>query len=253
MLKLSGVTVNYGPVQAVQNVSLELLPGGLGTVIGANGAGKSSLLKAISGIAPLASGEISIGNRRLDNVAAFRRRAWGLAHVLEGHRVFGDQSVEANLRLGVLSRRETEARSTATERDIERQYQRFPILKSKRAQLAGTLSGGQQQMLAISVALMSRPRYLLLDEPSLGLAPKLVDEVFELIATLRGEGLAVLLIEQRAARALEIADVGWVMQRGSIVLSGTGASLLGQIEVRDAYLGGGSLQDNQASPQFPLE
>jgi branched-chain amino acid transport system ATP-binding protein len=238
MLRLKDIDVVYGPVQAVAKVSLELPTGRLGTIVGANGAGKSSLLNAISGIVPLSGGQVSIDGERIDLVLPSRRRERGLAHVLEGHRVFGDQSVQANLQLGALTRSRVRANRKQIMDDIEAQYRRFPMLAAKRNQLAGTLSGGQQQMLAISAALMARPSYLLLDEPSLGLAPKLVDEVFELIATLCREGLTILLIEQRASRSLEISDFGWVMQRGAIVLSGPSSTLLGQIEVRDAYLGG---------------
>jgi len=238
LLELSEVSVAYGPVRAVQSVSLRLQRGELGAIIGANGAGKSSLLKAISGIVPLAHGHVRVDDEDLARVPPHLRRSRGVVHVLEGHRVFGDQTVEANLQLGAMRRRQAVDVRDPVRADLERQYARFPILVHKRKQLAGSLSGGQQQMLAIACALMAHPHYLLLDEPSLGLSPKLVDEVFDLIAGLRSEGLGILLIEQRAARALEVSDVGWVMQRGAIVLSGPSKVLLGRDEVRSAYLGG---------------
>jgi branched-chain amino acid transport system ATP-binding protein len=247
MLKLREVSVAYGPIRAVTNVSLELPVGLVGTIIGANGAGKSSLLKAISGIVPLTSGQISIGEQRLDLIPPHRRRDSGVVHVLEGHRVFGDQSVEANLQLGALRCCHGGRDRHATAAALEAQYQRFAVLRTKRWQLAGTLSGGQQQMLAIAMALVARPSYLLLDEPSLGLAPKLVDEVFELIAALRAERLTILLIEQRALRALENSDVGWVMQRGAIVASGPSRSLLGQPKLRKAYLFGATGREAELS------
>ncbi len=247
MLKLREVSVAYGPIRAVTNVSLELPVGLVGTIIGANGAGKSSLLKAISGIVPLVHGQISIDEQRLDLIPPHRRRDSGVVHVLEGHRIFGDQSVDANLQLGALHCCHGGRDGHATAAAVETQYQRFPVLRTKRRQLAGTLSGGQQQMLAIAMALVARPSYLLLDEPSLGLAPKLVDEVFELIAALRAEQLTILLIEQRALRALENSDVGWVMQRGAIVASGPSRSLLGQPKLQEAYLFGATGRETELS------
>ncbi|WP_028922663.1 ABC transporter ATP-binding protein [Pseudonocardia acaciae] len=237
MLTVENISVGYGPVRAVRELSLELKPGQLGTVVGANGAGKSSLLKAVSGLVPVRSGTITFDGERIEATPAHRRTELGIAHVLEGHRVFGDQSVEANLVLGALRRYRSRRARAEVRADVSAQYERFPILGERRAQLAATLSGGEQQMLATSVALMSRPRLLLLDEPSLGLAPKLVEETFRLITALREEGLTVLLVEQRASLALRIADYGWVLRRGELVAAGPPSELTEGAQLDQAYLG----------------
>jgi branched-chain amino acid transport system ATP-binding protein len=252
VLTVTDVSVNYGPVSALRNVSLHLKQGQVGTVIGANGAGKSTLLKVVSGLVGPSTGSIDLeGHGVVTQVPAHKRMRLGIAHVLEGHRVFGDQSVHANLLLGALARYQSRAKRAEVLADVDAQYDRFPILGQRRRQASATLSGGEQQMLATAVALMSKPSVLLLDEPSLGLAPKLVDETFQLIATLRGEGLTILLVEQLAALALQVADEAWVLQRGSVVASGPANQLLGEMSVQEAYLGGGSTGDPSLGPEGP--
>lgn len=239
MLTVTDVSVDYGPVRALDGVSLRLERGQVGTVIGSNGAGKSTLLKVISGLVEPAAGTVELeGHDRFQRHPAYKRLGLGIAHVLEGHRVFGDQSVHQNLMLGALDRYRTRRTRSEVVADAEAQYERFPILGDRRRQSAATLSGGEQQMLAIAAALMSRPSLLLLDEPSLGLAPKIVEDIFELIADLRDEGLTILLVEQLASLALQVADVGWVLRRGELVASGPAAELLGGLHVQEAYLGG---------------
>ncbi len=241
MLQVNDVSVSYGPVRALDGVSLTLQKGQVGTVIGANGAGKSTLLKVVSGLVSPSAGSVVLeGTGELRQIPAHKRLRLGLAHVLEGHRVFGDQSVHANLLLGALAAYRSRAHRQQVLRDVDTQYERFPILGERRRQPAATLSGGEQQMLATAVALMSKPTVLLLDEPSLGLAPKLVDETFTLIAALRAEGLTILLVEQLASLALQVADQAWVLQRGRVVASGPARQLLGEMKVQQAYLGGGS-------------
>jgi ABC-type branched-subunit amino acid transport system ATPase component len=236
ILKLDTVTVRYGQVTALADVNLEVKRGEIVALLGANGAGKSTVLRAISGLVPLASGVMTLGGRDLDSVPAFRRPQLGVAHVPEGRLVFADQSVEDNLRLGAYSRyfrpgqREIQA-------DLERLLDRFPSLAQRRRIAAGSLSGGEQQQLAIARALMARPRLLLLDEPSLGLAPIVVDQVFDLVAALRREGVTVLLVEQLAYRALEMADRAYVLQTGHCVLTGLSAEVLKDPRLEAAYLG----------------
>jgi ABC-type branched-subunit amino acid transport system ATPase component len=239
VLAVSDVTVDYGPVRALEGVSLTLEQGQVGTVIGANGAGKSTLLKVVSGLVQPSQGTVALSGTDLLPIPAHKRLRLGLAHVLEGHRVFGDQSVHANLLLGALGDYRSRARRPQVLAAVEEQYERFPILGQRRRQHAATLSGGEQQMLVTAVALMSRPRVLLLDEPSLGLAPKLVEETFALIGRLRAEGLTILLVEQLASLALQVADTAWVLQRGRVVASGPASKLLGEAKVQEAYLGGG--------------
>ncbi|TQN43054.1 amino acid/amide ABC transporter ATP-binding protein 2 (HAAT family) [Blastococcus colisei] len=252
MLTVTDVSVNYGPVSALRNVSLHLQQGHVGTVIGANGAGKSTLLKVLSGLVAPSTGKVEFeGHGVVTQVPAHKRVRLGVAHVLEGHRVFGDQSVHANLLLGALDRYRSRAKRADVLTDVDAQYERFPILGQRRRQAAATLSGGEQQMLATAVALMSKPSVLLLDEPSLGLAPKLVDETFQLIATLRQEGLTILLVEQLAALALQVADEAWVLQRGSVVASGPAHELLGEMSVQEAYLGGAATSDPSLTKDGP--
>jgi branched-chain amino acid transport system ATP-binding protein len=253
VLSVEGVSVSYGPVQALDNVSLLLQRGQVGTVIGANGAGKSTLLKVISGLAEPSSGRVTLeGSGDITRLPAHKRLNMGIAHVLEGHRVFGDQSVHANLLLGALSRYRSRGKRAEVLADVEAQYERFPILGQRRRQSAATLSGGEQQMLVTAVALMARPAVVLLDEPSLGLAPKLVDETFKLIATLQREGLTILLVEQLASLALQIADQAWVLQRGTVVASGPAKKLLGEMSVQEAYLGKSKApSDSPRDPEAP--
>ena len=238
MLELDRIRVTFGPVTALDGVSLKLAPGQIGSVIGANGAGKSTLLKAVSGLVAPNWGSIKLmGHEKAERVPAHQRLGLGVAHVLEGHRVFGDQSVEANLLLGALVRYRRPAQRAEVFEDLREQYRRFPILEDRRKQRAATLSGGEQQMLATAAALMSRPKLLLLDEPSLGLAPKLVEETFDLVEKLRDGGLTILLVEQHAARALAIADYAWVLQHGRVTIEGPPSELRGHDAVGDAYLG----------------
>lgn len=245
MLRVGKLSVSYGPVRALEEVSLSLAQGQLGTVIGSNGAGKSTLLKAISGLVSPSGGSVLLAGRSVASVPAHRRTSLGVAHVLEGHRVFGDQSVEANLLLGALHRYRSRRHRQEVLADLGAQYERFPVLGRRRRQHAATLSGGEQQMLATAAALMARPSVLLLDEPSLGLAPKLVEETFELITALRAEGLKILLVEQLASLALQVADHGWVLRRGRVVGSGPADQLLAQLDVREAYLGASTAPSTQ--------
>lgn len=237
MLEVTNAQVRYGAVEAVNGVSLSLPEGQIGALIGANGAGKSSLLSAISGLVPLAQGTIKYLGKDISTVPVHQRPKLGVGHVLEGHRVFNDQSVSRNLMLGGLQRHSNRSERSAVLEDIEQQYTRFPILAERRNQTAGTLSGGEQQMLAIATSLMARPSLLLIDEPSLGLAPKIVNEVFDSISALKSEGITVLLVEQTVELALSVADIGWVLQRGKLVLTGTAQELRENSSMRSAYLG----------------
>jgi branched-chain amino acid transport system ATP-binding protein len=204
------------------------------TILGANGAGKSTLLKSIAGLEPVASGRILVAGQDCTRVPPHRRVALGVAMSPEGRGVFADQTVRENLMLGAYGRRKDAA---AVERAIEREFDRFPRLREREHQLAGTLSGGEQQMLAISRALMSEPRLLLLDEPSLGLAPLVIKSIFDAIRQLRESGLTILLVEQMARQALGVADRAYVLETGRITLEGSGAQLLDDPKVRAAYLG----------------
>jgi branched-chain amino acid transport system ATP-binding protein len=232
LLEVEGLSSAYGRIRALEDVSLRVDEGALVALIGANGAGKTTLLRTLSGVHPAAAGRIRFSGIDITRAAPQARVRAGMAQVPEGRQVFGPLSVEDNLRLGgyLRSRGESDAQ-------LEHVYALFPALQAKRRELAGTLSGGQQQMVAIGRALMSRPKMLLLDEPSMGLAPKLVDEVFDTIERLRGEGVSVLLVEQNAAVALAIADRGYVLETGRIVLEGVGHDLMTNPEVREAYLG----------------
>jgi branched-chain amino acid transport system ATP-binding protein len=234
MLKLDSVHVAYGAIQAVKGVSLEVRAGEVVTIIGANGAGKSTLLKSIAGLEPVAGGRIFIDGDDCTGVAAHRRVGLGVAMSPEGRGVFADQSVRENLLLGAYTRRKDKADVEAC---IEREFVRFPRLKERQDQLSGTLSGGEQQMLAISRALMSKPRLLLLDEPSLGLAPLIIKSIFDAIRQLRESGLTILLVEQMAKQALGVADRAYVLETGLITAEGSGRELLGDPKVKAAYLG----------------
>ena len=234
MLKLESVQVSYGAIQAVKGVSLEVREGEVVTILGANGAGKSTLLKSIAGLEPVAGGRILVAGQDCTRVPPHRRVALGVAMSPEGRGVFADQTVRENLMLGAYGRRRDAA---AVARAIEREFDRFPRLREREHQLAGTLSGGEQQMLAISRALMSEPRLLLLDEPSLGLAPLVIKSIFDAIRQLRESGLTILLVEQMARQALGVADRAYVLETGRITLEGSGAQLLDDPKVRAAYLG----------------
>lgn len=234
MLQLDDVKVNYGAIQAVKGVSLRVKRGEVVTIIGANGAGKSTLMKAIVGLQPLTAGRVLIGGVDCGDVPSHRRVELGVALSPEGRGVFPDQTVRDNLILGAYTKRRD---PDHIERLLEREFARFPRLKERQGQLAGTLSGGEQQMLAISRALMSEAELLLLDEPSLGLAPLIITDIFRTICGLREAGLTVLLVEQMANRALAIADRAYVLETGLVTCEGTGAELLRDPKVRAAYLG----------------
>ncbi|HYE79681.1 MAG TPA: ABC transporter ATP-binding protein [bacterium] len=234
LLKLDNVRTAYGAIQALRGVTLEVLDGEIVTLIGANGAGKSTTLRTISGLLKVQGGAIAFDGRDISEIPAHRIVEMGLAHCPEGRRVFPDMTVRENLELGAYLRRDQ--RGIAA--DFERGFALFPILKERAGQKAGTLSGGEQQMLAIARALMSRPRLLMLDEPSLGLAPALVQTIFRTITEINAEGTTILLVEQNAHLALQVAHRGYVLETGEIVLTGTGQELLGNEAVREAYLGG---------------
>jgi len=231
MLKATGLQSGYGRIPALKGVDLEVRAGELVALVGANGAGKTTLLRALSGV-QRSSGSILFEQSPIQDASAEKRVALGIIQVPEGRQVFGPLSVEDNLRLGAYRRGRKQARET-----LERVYAMFPALAERRHQPAGNLSGGQQQMLAIGRALMAQPRLLLLDEPSMGLAPKLVEEIFACIRALRAGDTALLLVEQNARAALSIADRGYVLEAGRVALSGTGAGLLAEPAVRSAYLG----------------
>ncbi len=233
MLEVRDLRVAYGGIQAVQGVNLQLYPGELVSLIGANGAGKSTTLKAITGLLKPLSGEVLFEGQRIDTAAAWQRVTQGLVMVPEGRGIFARMSIEENLRMGAYLRSDTDA----IEADIAAVYARFARLKERHRQLAGTLSGGEQQMLAMGRALLARPRLLLLDEPSMGLSPLMVDTIFEVIADIAAQGVTVLLVEQNAHRALQMAQRGYVMDTGRITLEGPARHLLDDPRVREAYLG----------------
>jgi branched-chain amino acid transport system ATP-binding protein len=234
MLKLESVSISYGAIQAVCDVSIDVPRGEVVTIIGANGAGKSTLLKSIVGLEPVAGGRISFDGQDITTTPAHRRTGMGVALSPEGRGVFSDQSVRDNLLLGAYSKKSDSAR---TEQKIEQFFTMFPRLEERQEQLAGTLSGGEQQMLAIARALMSEPKLLLLDEPSLGLAPLIIRDIFNTIRALRETGLTILLVEQMANQALGVADRAYVLETGRITLQGKGSDLLNDPKVRAAYLG----------------
>ncbi len=234
MLKLEGVRVSYGAIEAVREVSLEVGAGEVVTIIGANGAGKSTLLKSIAGLEPASGGRILLEGQDITQVPPHQRVQLGIAMSPEGRGVFADQTVRENLMLGAYTRRQ-DVRAVQTA--IEREFARFPRLAERQHQPAGTLSGGEQQMLAIARALMSEPRLLLLDEPSLGLAPLIIKDIFDTIRQLRQAGLTILLVEQMAKQALGVADRAYVLETGRITLQGAGRELLDDPKVRAAYLG----------------
>ena len=231
MLDVSALHSRYGRIPVLHGIDLAVRAGEIVALVGANGAGKTTLLRALSGVQP-ATGSVIFEETRIESFSAEARVALGIVQCPEGRQVFGPLSVEDNLRLGAYRRGRAQAPSS-----LERVYAFFPALAERRRQAAGTLSGGQQQMLAIGRALMGQPRLLLLDEPSMGLAPRLVAEIFAAIRRLRAADTALLLVEQNAAAALAIADRGYVLETGRVVLAGTGAELLADAGVRAAYLG----------------
>ena len=232
MLKVTDMNVYYGNIHAVKDISFEVGEGEVVTLIGANGAGKSTILKTISGLLRSKGGSIIFSDSPIDHTVSHAIVKRGLAHVPEGRRVFAQMSVQENLEMGHY----TQKGKTLDER-IEKVYVRFPRLKERRKQYAGTLSGGEQQMLAMGRALMSHPRLLMLDEPSMGLAPLLVEQIFGIIRELSGAGVTILLVEQNANMALSISDRAYVLETGNIVLDGPALDLMGNEEVKKAYLG----------------
>ena len=233
MLKAENLNVYYGPIHAVKGVSFEVNEGEVVTLIGANGAGKSTSLKTVSGLMRSRGGAIEFMGKSIASTPAHKIVELGIAHVPEGRRIFTSMTVEENLDMGAFT-----VRGGNIDADKERVFEQFPRLKERRKQIAGTLSGGEQQMLAMGRALMSHPKLLMLDEPSMGLAPILVEQVFDIIAALHKAGTTILLVEQNAEMALSIADRAYVMETGRITLSGTGKELAASEEVQKAYLGG---------------
>jgi branched-chain amino acid transport system ATP-binding protein len=233
VLTVEGLECRYGKVVAVRDLSLEVKKGELVSLIGANGAGKTTTLKALSGVLGAVGGRITFEGEDITRASARRILQLGIAHCPEGRRVFPYMSVQENLELGCYLRKDT-AGITA---DMNHIFERFPILYERRNQAAGTLSGGEQQMLAISRALMSRPKLILFDEPSLGLAPNIVERTFDIIQQIRGDGVTVVMVEQNAFAALELSDRAYVLEQGRVALTGTGAGLLDDPHVKQAYLG----------------
>jgi branched-chain amino acid transport system ATP-binding protein len=234
MLAISKLHVGYGAIRALKGISLQISPGEIVALIGANGAGKSTTLKAISGILQPSAGEICFDDRRIDGLSAERVVRLGIAHVPEGRRVFPGLSVFENLQVATAP---WYRRGLSMDGDFERVYNLFPVLRQRRTQLAWSMSGGEQQMLVLGRALMSRPKILLLDEPSLGLAPVIVERVYDAIREIRKSGIGILLVEQNAYLALETADRAYIISNGEIVQQGPSAALLEDPTVHEAYLG----------------
>lgn len=232
MLEVVNLRSAYGRIEVLHGVNLTVRPGEVVALIGSNGAGKTTLLRALSGVQPITAGEITFLGERIERLPSHRRVQRGMTQSPEGRQVFGPLTVADNLRLGAYTRRDKDI-----ENDRDRVYAMFPVLAEKRQQLAGGLSGGQQQMLAIGRALMGKPKLLLLDEPSLGLSPTLVDQILAAIVALRTTGVTVLLVEQNASAALEIADRGYVLETGKVAFEGAGTTLLSDPKVKAAYLG----------------
>jgi len=234
MLEIDNLVCCYGKIDAVKGISLRVRQGQLVALIGANGAGKSTALRAISGILPWVSGRMVFNGDDVTGASARQILARGIVHCPEGRRVFPEMTVSENLDMGAYLRRDRDG----VEADRERMFAQFPILRERRRQVAGTLSGGEQQMLAIARGLMSRPRLIMFDEPSLGLAPNIVEQVFAIIDAIRKSGTTVLMVEQNAYSALEMCDYAYLLETGKIVLSGTGAALIDDKHVQSTYLGG---------------
>ncbi|CZQ84527.1 branched-chain amino acid transport system ATP-binding protein [Trichococcus ilyis] len=234
MLKVKNLSVHYGMIQAIKDISFEVNEGEIVTLIGANGAGKSTILRTISGLVKPSSGEIEYLGNPIHNVATRKIVEQGIAQVPEGRHVFKGLTVQENLDLGSFTRKDKQNLAG----DLEAVFERFPILRERKNQDAATLSGGEQQMLAMGRALMTKPKLLLLDEPSMGLAPIFIKEIFHIIQDIQKQGTTILLIEQNANVALQIANRGYVLETGNIVLTGTGEELLASDEVQKAYLGG---------------
>lgn len=233
MLEIKNLTVHYGVIEAVHDVSFGVNKGEIVSLIGANGAGKTTILRTISGLLRPSQGKILFKNHTINKTPPQKIVASGLSQVPEGRHVFSGLTVQENLEMGAFLRKDGEVK-----KDYEQVFEKFPVLKERRNQDAATLSGGEQQMLAMGRALMSKPELLLLDEPSMGLAPIFIKEIFSIIEEINQQGTTILLIEQNAKMALSIADRGYVLETGSVVLSGTGEELLASDEVKKAYLGG---------------
>lgn len=232
MLKVDNINVYYGSIHAIKDISFEVKQGEIVTLIGANGAGKSTTLQTVSGLLRSKTGSITFLNEKIDKLPAHKLVGKGLAQVPEGRRIFLQMSVIENLQMGAYTSK------SDVKADLDDVFQRFPRLKERRNQIAGTLSGGEQQMLAMGRALMSHPKLMMLDEPSMGLAPILVDQIFEIITELHKAGTTILLVEQNAEMALNIADRAYVLESGRITLSGTGKELANSDRIKKAYLGG---------------
>ena len=233
MLEVKDLSVYYGVIQALKGISFEVEEGDVIALIGANGAGKTTTLHALTGLIPVKSGSIVFEGKDITKVPGYKLVSMGIAHVPEGRRVFAQLTVLQNLKMGAYTRNNKQE----SEETIQKIYKRFPRLEERKNQLAGTLSGGEQQMLAVGRALMSRPKLMMLDEPSLGLAPLVVQDIFSIIREINRQGVTVLLIEQNANMALKIADLAYVLETGNITMSGTGAELLANEKIKEAYLG----------------
>jgi branched-chain amino acid transport system ATP-binding protein len=234
VLKLEDITVRYGATTGVDRLSINVHEGELVTLIGANGAGKSTTLRAIGGLEPLASGRITFDGHQISGASTPKIIDRGIAHCPEGRRVFPQLTVRENMEMGAYCRRDR----VRMRDDMERMFDRFPRLRERVGQAAGTLSGGEQQMLAIARALMSRPRLVMFDEPSLGLAPNFVEAIFQLVSDIRADGVTVLMVEQNAYAALEMCDRSYLLETGRVVAAGSAAEMLANSDIRKAYLGG---------------
>ncbi len=233
MLEVNGINVYYGSIHAIRDISFEVNAGEIVTLIGANGAGKSTTLQTVSGLLRSKTGSIVFNGKNLGGIPAHKIVAMGIAHVPEGRRIFQQMTVEENIEMGAFTRPGSEY----AER-VENVFNHFPRLQERRKQIAGTLSGGEQQMLAMGRAMMSAPQLLMLDEPSMGLSPILVDEIFEIIKSFHDSGTTILLVEQNANKSLAISDRAYVLENGKIILTGTGRELMQSEEIKKAYLGG---------------
>ncbi len=236
LLEVRGLCVNYGRIEAIRDISFTVDEGEVVTLIGANGAGKTTTMKTISGLRPVRAGTIIFAGRDITTVPAHKRPVMGIAQSPEGRGCFPGMTVKENLMMGAYSR--ADRKTNAVVQDLDRVYDLFPRMSERQNQIAGTLSGGEQQMLAIGRALILRPRLLLLDEPSMGLAPKLIQQIFEIVTEINQQGTTVLLVEQNAAQALKRAHRGYVLETGEIVREGTGANLAADPAIKAAYLGG---------------
>ncbi len=236
LLEVEGLCVNYGHIEAIRDISFGVEEGSIATLIGANGAGKTTTLKTLSGLRPVREGTVTFDGRDITKIAPYERVKMGISQSPEGRGCFPGMTVRENLDMGAYVRKDR--KTSAYKEDLERVMSLFPRLNERIAQTAGTMSGGEQQMLAIGRALMARPRLLLLDEPSMGLAPMLIQQIFSIITEINQQGTTVLLVEQNAAQALKRADTAHILETGTIVRSGTGSELAGDESVKAAYLGG---------------